>query len=124
MALVHKQAKQSKAGFGSGGPASELPCACSSHRLHQWSHHAAVDAPRAPGLQAGWPQWPFTRLPGSAATSKTCGARGTAPRHVTHNFNTTKKKRNVPMGFARTSLQLFWSGLCGVWVNAQAHIQT
>ncbi|KAL8565635.1 hypothetical protein ACOMHN_063466 [Nucella lapillus] len=93
--------RPSKAGFGSGGPASELLCACSSHRLHQWSHHAAVDAPRAPGLQAGWPQWPFTRLPGSAATSKTCGARGTAPRHVTHNFNTTKKKRNVPMGFAR-----------------------
>ncbi|KAL8559150.1 hypothetical protein ACOMHN_046198 [Nucella lapillus] len=51
--------RNSKAGFGSGGPASELLCAYSSHRLHQWSHHAAVDAPRAPGLQAGWPQWPI-----------------------------------------------------------------
>ncbi|KAL8616422.1 hypothetical protein ACOMHN_041025 [Nucella lapillus] len=52
----------------------------------------------APGLQVGWPQWPFPRLPGSAVTSGTCGARGTAPRHVTGNFNTTKKKRNVANG--------------------------
>ncbi|KAL8622981.1 hypothetical protein ACOMHN_027102 [Nucella lapillus] len=82
----------------SWGTCVGLLCACSSHRLHQWSHHAAVDAPGAPGLQVGWPQWPFPRLPGSAVMSGTCGARGTAPRHVTHNFNTTKKKRNVANG--------------------------